>query len=111
MAGARTRTHTQVQQACPVGLTIHSENYKPESRRSRPLAATSVATHTLALDVLIACKAKFLSFWLKSPDKATAEIPLLVNRLVMWLTATLVAQKIIAFVASKYLSVLIIAFS
>ena len=51
--------------------------------KSSPLAATSVATHTLAFEDLIACKAIFLSFWLNSPERATAEIPLFVKRLVI----------------------------
>src|SRR3546814_8178872 len=64
--------------------------------RSMPRAATSVATHTRARRSRSACSAWLRSFWLCSPDSATAAKPRLTNRAWRRRTLSRVAQNSIA---------------
>ena len=66
---------------------------RPRSGRSRPRAATSVATQTRARPSRRACSASVRSFWLSSPESATAEKPRSRRLPCRWRTASRVAQN------------------
>ena len=74
---------------------------RPRSGRSRPRAATSVATQTRARPSRSACSAWVRSFWVSSPDSATAAKPRSTRLACRWRTASRVEQNTSAPGASK----------
>ena len=73
----------------------------PRSGRSSPRAATLVATHTRACPSRNACNARVRSFWVSSPDSATAVKPRSSRLACKCRTPSRVAQNTRAVGASK----------